>query len=385
MKLYNSLSQKLETFTPNRQNEVSMYVCGITPYDTTHLGHAFTYMAFDVLQRFLKHEGYAVTYVQNVTDIDDDILKRAKRDDQDWKELGNFWTQKFLTDIKLLHIQMPNNYVKATEAIPKIIEIVKALVANGSAYENKGNVYFSIKSDKEYGKLSKYSRKQMLKLSKERGANPEDPLKKDPLDFILWQRSLQDEPYWESPWGHGRPGWHIECSAMIYKYLGKNIDIHGGGSDLIYPHHESEIAQSEQFTGVKPFVKYWMHTGAVSYQGEKMSKSIGNLIMISDLLKKYDANTIRYLLLSHHYREPWEFKAEQLHRAENKIVNFNTFITTSVEGDNIENSADILKQFQSAMANDLDTPQALLAMERTIMRKDIKNFKIMSTILGFRF
>jgi len=308
-------------------------------------------------------------------------LKRAKLVKQDWKSLGKFWTDKFLTDLKKLNIEMPTQYVKATETIPTIIELVEKLITDGFAYEREGTVYFDTKKDKEYGKLSKFTRQEMIKLSKERGANPDDPNKKDPLDFIVWQKSLQDEPYWESPWGKGRPGWHIECSAMIYKYLGKNIDIHGGGSDLIYPHHESEIAQSEQFTGVKPFVSFWMHTGAVGYQGEKMSKSLGNLIMVSDLLKTYDANVIRYLLLSHHYREPWEFKEEQIRAADQKVKALLSKNIPVKAGLHI--SKNLLKQFETAMLNDLDTPQALKILEQTVMVKDFATFKKISNILGF--
>ena len=291
MKLYNTLSEKIEVFKPLEKDKVKLYVCGITPYDTTHLGHAFTYTIFDVLYRFLEFQGYKVNYTQNVTDIDDDILKKAKEVGEDWKKLGTFWTEKFLKDMKSLNTIPPTHYVKATETIPTIIEIIEKLENDGFAYEKNGNVYFDVKKDKEYGKLSKYSCEQMITLSKERGANPNDPNKHDPLDFILWQKSKNDEPFWDSKWGKGRPGWHIECSAMVYKYLDKKIDIHGGGSDLRYPHHESEVAQSEQFTGVKPFSQVWMHIGMVEYKGEKISKSLGNLVMVSDLLKNCTPNT----------------------------------------------------------------------------------------------
>src|SRR3989344_359101 len=271
MRLYNSLSRKIEVFRPRENKRVTMYVCGITPYDTTHLGHAFTYVSFDALFRYLQYKGYKVVYTQNVTDIDDDILKRAKETGQNWKELGDFWTKKFLNDLKSLNVLMPTHYVKATDSIPKILGITKELIKMGFAYENKGNVYFSVKKDKEYGKLSHLSEQQMLLLSKERGSDPNDPLKKHPLDFVLWKsasrRTQKDQPWWNSPWGLGRPGWHIECSAMVYQYLGERIDIHGGGRDLIFPHHESEIAQSESYTGKKPYVKYWLHTGMLRYKG----------------------------------------------------------------------------------------------------------------------
>lgn len=382
MKLYNTLSNKLEVFTPQRDN-VSMYVCGITPYDTTHLGHAFTYMSFDVLQRYLKYKGYKVTYVQNVTDIDDDILKRAAKVKKDWKELGKFWTDRFLKDIKALNIELPTHYVKATDAIPQIIGIVKQLQEKSYAYAVNGTVYFDTKKDKDYGKLSKYSETEMIKLSKERGANPDDPNKKNPLDFILWQKSLPEEPYWQSPWGKGRPGWHIECTAMIYKYLYNNIDIHGGGTDLVYPHHESEIAQSESVSGVKPFVKYWMHTGAVSYQGEKMSKSLGNLILVSDLLKKYSPNAIRYMLLKHHYREPWEYHEEELKEAEEKVSLIQTYMKSLPETKNDNNTT--RESFVKALENDLNVPSAIQILENAILKKENIDYKKLYSLLGFIF
>lgn len=316
MNVFNSMSRKLEKFIPREKNNVTMYVCGITPYDTTHLGHAFTYVFFDAVLRYLEYKNYKVFYTQNVTDIDDDILRRAREEKRDWRKLGSFWTEKFLRDMASLNVRMPTHYVKATDSIASMIRIIEALCERGVGYETGGNVYFDIAKDKEYGKLSRFSPEQMLRIAKERGANTSDPNKKHPLDFILWQKSQQHEPFWESPWGKGRPGWHIECSAMVKDYLGNRIDIHGGGRDLVYPHHESEIAQSENATGKKPFVKYWMHTAMVMYMGEKMSKSLGNLVMVSDLLKKYSPNAVRWVLLSHHYRKPWEFEEKELDRAE---------------------------------------------------------------------
>lgn len=307
MKLFNSYSRQAEEFKSLEPGQVKMYVCGITPYDTTHLGHAFVYITFDALKRFLEFKGNKVIYTQNVTDIDDDILKRAKRDGKNWQELGKFWTDKFLNDLRSLNIEMPDHYIKATDSIPEIIIMVSKLMANGFAYEKNGNVYFETAKYPDYGKLSKYSPGEMTEFLKERGGNPDDPNKKAPLDFLLWQKSAEDEPYWDSPWGKGRPGWHIECSAMIKKTLGGQIDIHGGGFDLIYPHHESELAQSESYTGKPPFVKFWMHIAMVSFEGEKMSKSLGNLVLVSDLLEKYSANAISLMLLLNHYRKPWEY------------------------------------------------------------------------------
>jgi L-cysteine:1D-myo-inositol 2-amino-2-deoxy-alpha-D-glucopyranoside ligase len=405
MKLYNSLTQTKELFIPIHQKKVTMYVCGITPYDTTHLGHAFTYISFDILNRYLAYKGYSVNYTQNVTDIDDDILRKAKEAKRDWKELGTFWTNKFLTDLKTLNIQMPTYYVKATENIPTIIEIITHLLEKEFAYQKEGNVYFRVRKALDYGKLSRYNREQMLLLSKERGANPDDPLKENPLDFILWQKRSEaakrtsgvlseaegsTEPAWDSPWSGGRPGWHIECSAMAYKYLDKNIDIHGGGRDLIYPHHESEIAQSENFTGIKPFAKYWLHTGAVMYQGEKMSKSLGNLVMVSDLLKEYSPNTIRHLLLSHHYRTPWEFHEDELKEAEEKIEVIKRALGTEISIPNQKKLAEHESAFKIAMDDDMNTPKAIILLNRlatSIIKGEstnVRSLQALLTVLGYK-
>jgi len=410
VKLYNSKSRKIEIFKPVEDKKVKMYVCGITPYDTTHLGHAFTYVCFDVLVRYLKFKGFQVTYTQNVTDIDDDILKKAKEVGKNWKELGQYWTDRFTTDMKALNVLPPTYYVKATESLPKMIEIIKSLIQQNIAYENEGNVYFDVKKFKAYGELSKLNRNQMLQIAKDRGGNPDDKKKHDPLDFLLWQNSKEDEPSWDSPWGAGRPagrrgspggrpGWHIECSAMVYQYLGDQIDIHGGGRDLIFPHHESEIAQSESYTHKIPYVKYWIHTAMLMYNGEKMSKSLGNLIMVSDLLKKYSASAIRWVLLSHHYRTPWEFNYKELDEAEQEIFQIKTTLnhlgpSSHSEPDlSGEKSNEYLKQFTNLMDNDLDTPAALSLMKilgNNILKKGKANvedsqkvLKNLLKILGF--
>lgn len=388
MYLFNSLSRKKEKFVPFDNKTVKMYVCGTTPYDTTHLGHAFTYIFFDTLRRYLEFKEYKVIYTQNVTDIDDDILKRAKKENRHWIEIGEFWTKRFLEDMKSLNIISPNFYVKATDSITMMIHIIEVLIKKCFAYEKKGNVYFDIEKFKDYGHLSHYSKKQMILLSKERGAHPDDPLKKHPLDFVLWQKSLTDEPFWESPWGNGRPGWHIECSAMIQNTLGEQIDIHGGGRDLIFPHHESEIAQSEIFTGKKPYVKYWLHTGMVLYEGEKMSKSLGNLVMVSDLLKTHTPNEIRHVLLSHHYRKPWEFEKPELHAAKKSLklidqaLRFSNNETTRLPSPEAEDNGGQVKQwnnekkttntyfdkFIKTMDNDLQTQDALKIAEHLAKR-----------------
>lgn len=353
MYLFNSLKRKKELFVPLINKKVLLYVCGITPYDTTHLGHAFLYVFFDAIVRYLRFRNYSVIYTQNVTDVDDDILKKAREEKKNWRKLGDFWTRKYLKDMKDLNVARPDNFVKATDSIAVIVKIIENLMEKKIAYQIKGNVYFEVSKFKRYGELSRLKEQQMLLLAKERGGNPDDPLKKHPLDFILWQKSLADEPHWESPWGSGRSGWHIECSAMNYQFLGGRIDIHGGGRDLVFPHHESEIAQSESFTGKKPFVKYWLHTSMVMHEGEKMSKSLGNLVMVSDLRKTYSSNAIRYLLLSHHYRSPWEFQREELDEAEK---NSETMRRKMRPGDIDEKS---LGTFMSLLDNDMDTRSAL--------------------------
>lgn len=289
--------------------------------------------------------------MQNVTDIDDDILKRAKQENKDWKELGYFWTDRFLEDIKRLNIKMPDHYVRATDSIETIIFLTQELLKKGYAYKKDGNVYFDYTAFNKYGNLSGLNMDQMFVLSKERGGNPDDPLKKHPLDFVLWQKSAVGEPFWISGWGNGRPGWHIECSAMIKKYLGDRIDIHGGGEDLIFPHHESEIAQSESATGEKPFVGYWMHVAMLKYKREKMSKSLQNLVLVDDLLKKYEGDAIRWMLLSHHYRKPWEFFYEELDKAEKTVLSLKKKTDKSAAGD--------IKQVESLLEDDMNTPFAI--------------------------
>lgn len=269
LQLYNSFTRKKSTFKPLEKNKVSLYVCGITPNNATHLGHAFTYVSFDVLVRYLMHKGYEVNYLQNATDINDsnDVIMQAKSSGRSWEEEAQFWIRHFQEQMHQLQVLPPNEYVLATSVIPQIVEINKKLIDKGFAYEKNGSVYFDINSFKAYGELSKYTNEQMLFISKERGNNPDDPNKKNPLDFVLWFAD-ESAPFWDSPWGKGRPGWHIECSTMIDSILGSRIDIHGGGRDLIYPHHESEIAQSESAIGKSPFVNFWMHTSMVLCEGE---------------------------------------------------------------------------------------------------------------------
>lgn len=378
IQLYNSLTRQKERFQAITPQKVTLYVCGITPYDTTHLGHAFTYLSFDVLVRLLTYQGYKVTYTQNVTDMNDrdnDLLQRAKDLDIPWQELADYWTKKFLVDMKSLHWIMPTHYIKASENIEAMIQLIQQLVDRGLAYMVEGNVYLDSTLDPNFGKLSGLTKEQMLPIAREFEEDTENPHKKHPLDITLWKATTKSEtkahiPSFPSPFSNGRPGWHIECSAMAIKTLGEAIDIHGGGIDLIYPHHESEIAQSEGAIQKKPFAKYWMHTGIVSYNGEKMSKSLGNLVLVSDLLQKYSSNALRFLLLSHQYREPWEFKEEDLVVAQEQITAIEQRVNDQKKG--------IPKPFLDALADDLNTPQALAVLENeTVISQEL------FSLLGF--
>ena len=367
MKLFNTLTQSLEDFVPLTDKKVTMYVCGVTPYDTTHLGHAFTYVTFDTLRRYLEFGGDTVNYVQNVTNIDDDILRKAREVGMAWDELGDRETEQYLRDMDILNVQRPTVYARATDEIPGMVEIIQSLIAKGYAYESGGNVYFSVRKDPEFGIMARaiglndYA--AMLTIANERGNFPDDTRKKDPLDFVLWQAQAPGEPAWPSPWGPGRPGWHIECSAMSMRYLGPQIDIHGGGADLAFPHHTCEIAQSEHFTGKSPFVRYWMHAGMVYQEGEKMSKSLGNLTLVRNLIKDYSADAIRTVLLNHHYRYPWECFPQDLDGATETVELFQQ--VRAIVGRQPRGSDELLlDRFKAAMDNDLNTPQALLLLRQ---------------------
>jgi cysteinyl-tRNA synthetase len=359
MKIFNTLSGKKEEFQPFG-DIVTMYVCGITPYDESHLGHAMSYIIFDIIRRYLKYRRYKIRCVQNVTDIDDKIINRANRIGIPAKELAEDYTKRYFEDMDALNILRADIYPRATEEIPKIIELVEGLIARGFAYAVGGSVYFRVRRVLDYGKLSKRSLEQMMA-----GARVEaSEEKEDPMDFVLWKAAKPGEPSWESPWGKGRPGWHIECSAMSIKYLGEQIDIHGGGQDLIFPHHENEIAQSESFTGKKPFVKYWMHNGQVQIGGEKMSKSLGNLITIREALKKYSPDAIRIFVLSSYYRSPLTYTEEALEAAERGAERLRQAVRSegkaksamSVEMDTYR------QQFIKAMDDDFNTAQAVATL-----------------------
>lgn len=363
--LYNTASRSIELFVPSGE-AVGLYVCGVTPYDTTHMGHAFTYVLFDTLVRVLRRAGRAVTYVQNVTDIDDDILKRARETGTRWDVLGREQTARYEADSRALNIAPPTHFLRATDEIDRMIPLIGTLIAKGHAYLSGGNVYFSVASDPDYGSLSRYSRAEMRAIAAERGGNPDDPRKRDQLDFLLWQGEQPGEPAWESPWGSGRPGWHIECSAMAMHFLGPTVDIHGGGADLIFPHHESEIAQSECATDVHPFARVWMHTAMVRYRGEKMSKSLGNMVFVRDALQQYDADVIRLYLLNHHYRTAWEYEDDGPAAFLPLVRRATAALALPADAGASFNHARFVADFDRALESDLDTPAAIAAFRSLV-------------------
>jgi len=371
MKVFNTLSGQKEEFLP-QGDEVKMYVCGVTPYDDCHIGHAMSYIIFDVIKRYLQFRGYKVKYVQNITDIDDKIIDRAGRLGISTHDLAKKYSDSYFEDMDALNIGRADIYPRATEEIPKIIEVVQGLIDKGYAYPAGGSVYFRVRSVADYGKLSHRSLESMMA-----GMRIEvEEEKEDSMDFVLWKAAKPGEPSWSSPWGQGRPGWHIECSAMSLKYLGDTLDIHGGGQDLVFPHHENEIAQSESFTGVKPFVKYWLHNGLVQLGEEKMSKSLGNLITIKEALQKYSADAIRIFTLSSYYRGPLTYSEEALGAAESGADRLRQAVKGEGRGDVAGVKIDVepyQNRFTEAMNDDFSTAQALAALfdlAREINRAD---------------
>jgi L-cysteine:1D-myo-inositol 2-amino-2-deoxy-alpha-D-glucopyranoside ligase len=370
MRLFNTLTQRIEPLDPERDT-TTLYVCGITPYDTTHLGHAFINVVYDTLVRYLRWRGQTVRYVQNVTDIDDDILRKAATLGMRWDELGARETEQYLRDLRALNVGMPDYYVRASDETGRMIELITALLEQGHAYVREGWVYFSVKSDPSFGALANaggyVGYASWLETANERGNDPNDPRKDDPLDFVLWQAQQPGEPAWPSPWGPGRPGWHIECSAMAITYLGPRISIHGGGADLIFPHHTCEIAQCENATGERPFVDIWMHGGMVRLDGEKMSKSLGNLVLVRNLLAEYSADAVRILLLAHHYREPWEYTVDQMRAAQpvaDRLAGAAALAgdAIAVDEDAVTRQAQV--ELEAALEDDFHTERALEALER---------------------
>ena len=360
MKVYNTLSGQKEEFLPGG-DEVKMYVCGVTPYSDCHIGHAMSYIIFDVIRRYLQFRGYKVKYVQNITDIDDKIIDRAAKLGVSTRELAEKYANSYLEDMDALNIGRVDIQPKATEEIPKIIEVIQGLVDKGYAYPAQGSVYFRVRNVPDYGKLSHRSLESMM--ATEGATGGED--KESPMDFVLWKAAKPGEPSWESPWGNGRPGWHIECSAMSLKHLGDTLDIHGGGQDLVFPHHENEIAQSESFTGVKPFVKYWLHNGLLQLGEDKMSKSLGNLITIKEALERYSPDAMRLFVLSSHYRSPLTYSEEVLEAAERGADRLRQAASGEGRGEEVGKRVDTepyQQRFTEAMDDDFNTPQAIATL-----------------------
>ena len=350
MNLYDTARREVVPFRPGPV--VTMYTCGITPYDAAHIGHAATYLAYDLLQRRLRDLGHDTRCVRNVTDVDDDILRRARQLGVHYLDLAAEEMARFDANMDALDLLPAASEPRATSAIPDILRFIERVLASGHAYLAGGGVYFSVASFPQFGQVSHLSREEMLVLAAERGGRPDDPAKRDPLDFVLWQPSAPGEPAWDSRWGRGRPGWHIECSALAVRELGDTIDLHGGGTDLVFPHHECEAAQTEAATG-QGFVRHWMHVGMVGLGGTKMSKSLGNLVFVSDLLKDWEAPAVRLAIVSHHYRTEWEWDDALLPAAAARLATWRD----AGAGDAA------LAEVRAALDDDLDAPAALRAVD----------------------
>ena len=370
IKIHNTMSGKLQEFTPVTPGVVNMYVCGPTVYNYIHIGNARPIIFFDTVKRYFEYSGYKVNYIQNFTDIDDKMIKKANEEGITVKELADKFIAEYFKDTKALNIKEEGAiHPKATENIEEMIDVVKTLEAKGFAYESEGDVYFDIEKFDEYGKLSHRNIEDMMA-----GARIEvSEKKKNPMDFVLWKNAKPGEPSWKSPWGEGRPGWHLECSAMSAKYLGDTFDIHGGGQDLIFPHHENEIAQSECASG-KTFANYWMHNGYINIKGEKMSKSTGNFFLLREVLEKYNGNIVRFFIIMSHYRKPIEFSEEEvtmaknsLERIENSLRRVTEIVEKSGDSNNgteefRENLKKYHEKFKEGMNNDFNTSLAIGAV-----------------------
>ena len=391
MKLYNTLTRQKEEFTAP-DGKVKMYVCGITPYSASHIGHAMFSVVFDVVRRYLEHKGYEIQHIQNFTDIDDKMIAAANARGITVEELAEENIQQYLEETDELNILRAHEYPRATREIPRIVSMIKGLVDEGYAYPANGDVYFRVNRDEDYGKLSRRNADDLLA-----GARVEiGELKEDPRDFVLWKAQKPGEPAWDSPWGPGRPGWHIECSAMSMGYLGETLDIHGGGQDLIFPHHENEIAQSESYTSSQPFARFWMHNGLLNIGDDKMSKSTGNVISVREALDEFSPAALRLFFLSSHYRNPLVYSEQNIAAQERAIERLRYAAGEdgeSAQGEPLD-AASYTDRFTEAMDDDLNTPRALAVMfdlSRDINRgkeegKDVsparKALREMAEILG---
>ncbi|WP_303221666.1 cysteine--tRNA ligase [Methanosphaera stadtmanae] len=402
IKVYSTMTRQKEELKVTN-NKIKLFVCGPTVYDYSHIGHARTYISFDVIVRYLKHEGYSVFYLQNITDIDDKIIKRAKENNEDPLELSHRFEKEYLKDMKTLNVSNVNFYARATEHMNEIINQIQDLIDKGYAYDTETGVYFDVSKFEDFGKLSNRNLDDLQNTRIQI-----DSTKKDPKDFALWKKQ-DEQPYWESPWGNGRPGWHIEDTAITEAYFGPQYDIHGGGLDLIFPHHDAEIAQMEASSGKEPLVEYWMHTGFLNVSGEKMSKSLGNFITIKELLEIVTPEVYRFFVLSTHYRSPIDFSEDTLKQAENslkRIQNTGKIIIDKLTEDNLpegkvlDEDLELFKEeFFNAMNNDFNTPIALSNLfdfthkinkaissnevSRNTLNNIVETFKDIESILGF--
>lgn len=371
IKVYNTLTKRKEDFVPMQEGKASIYVCGVTPYNHPHVGNARPFVTWDVIHRFLEHEGYDVTHVQNFTDVDDKIINSANKEGVQWFDICNRYIDSYFEVMDKLNVRRVHVYPRVSEHIEDIIATVQSLIDRGYAYVVDGDVYYSVEKFEHYGELSGRNLEDMMA-----GARVDvDDRKKNPMDFALWKAAKPGEPSWTSPWGEGRPGWHIECSTMSMKYLGESFDFHGGGSDLIFPHHENEIAQSEGCTGVHPFVHYWLHNGFITVNEEKMSKSLGNFFMVIDILKHYDPETLRFFIVSTHYRSPLDFSDARLTEAQKSLARLRTakenltamqsMITAGATEESMalrKKAVELRDEFMEAMRDDFNTALAISHM-----------------------
>ncbi|TME03507.1 MAG: cysteine--tRNA ligase [Chloroflexi bacterium] len=377
------MTERKVRFDPARK-PLTLYVCGVTPYDSGHMGHAFTFSVFDVLVRFLEAGGQRVKYVQNVTDIDDPLFERARRDEIGWRELAERETQVHIRDMTVLGWRPPDAMPRVSDEIKRIVSASSKLHSSGYAYRTDA-LYFDVSKYRGYGRLSHRTRRSMLRKLRDEGllGKVGPTAKRDALDFPLWRPSARDEPAWPSKFGEGRPGWHIECSVMAMHYLGEQIDIHGGGRDLQFSHHESERAQSESLSGKKPFARAWMHTGMVRYQGRKMSKSLGNLVKVSQALQRAPAAAVRLYLVSHRYGRDWDFDWQGLARSARLVERMRKFLADDTRAGTRKTPPGpaLMAEFNAALADDLDTPRAVRALRAALRQRDAAALRAMKEIL----
>jgi cysteinyl-tRNA synthetase len=394
LRIYNTLTREVEEFKPSEEGLVKAYFCGPTPYDHVHVGHARAFVSFDLLRRYLILKGYNVLYVQNITDIDDKIIRKAQETNSSWRDVAETYTKEYLELMGKLRVEI-DLHPKVTEHIEDIIRFIEVLIERGHAYvAPSGSVYFDVTTYKDYGRLSG-------RVSLEEWRQEEEFLreKRNPFDFALWKAAKPGEPYWNSPWGPGRPGWHIECSVMSSKYLGDTIDIHGGGQDLIFPHHENERAQSEAYFGKSPWVRYWVHVGPLTLVGEKMSKSLGNIVRLSEAIVKWGAEVLRLWIFSVHYRRPLEYREESLEQASltyKRLVNTYEVLLKLIRERPLEHRlgdrelrvwrvlAEVWQEFTRSLDNDLNTPKALASLHKLLSVVNAEVISLESSSLAFK-